>query len=354
MEIYKTIGVMSGTSLDGLDVAYCIFIYEEGIWTFQIAKAVTIQYDAGWKTRLASLQIKSSIELAKTNVDFGYFIGEQINKFKDSNKIKPDFIASHGHTIFHQPNKRFTLQIGDGNAIASATRLPVIFDFRSLDVALGGQGAPLVPIGDRLLFGNFDYCINLGGFANISFEKDNKRIAFDICPVNIVLNELAHRANEIFDEGGRMARQGKINEALLSELNALEYYQLKPPKSLGREWVEEIVFPIINKYNIHNLDLLKTFTEHIAVQISNTLIENHGDSLLLTGGGAYNTYLIERLKILSGKSIYIPEPTLIEYKEALIFAFLGLLRMRNEVNCLSSVTGAICDSSCGLVVNFTK
>jgi len=230
----------------------------------------------------------------------------------------------------------------------------VIYNFRSLDVALGGQGAPLVPIGDRLLFSNFDYCINLGGFANISFESENKRIAFDICPVNIVLNELALAENKTFDEGGKLAESGEINVSLLDELNKLDYYKMKAPKSLGREWVEKNIYPVLDKYTIPNLDLLATFTEHVAIQISNTVKEYSGTSILITGGGAYNTYLIDRLKSFSKISIHIPEPLLIEYKDALIFAFLGLLRLRNEINCLSSVTGASCDSSCGIVVNPLK
>ena len=264
---------MSGTSLDGLDIAYCIFIFEDGKWTYQITKATTIHYSAKWKIRLSTLQEKSALELTKTNVEYGYYIGDQVNKFIKENKFQPDFIASHGHTIFHQPNDRFTLQIGDGNAIAATTSLPVIYDFRSLDVALGGQGAPLVPIGDRLLFSNFDFCINLGGFANISFEKENQRIAFDICPVNIVLNELAIAENKSFDEGGKLAESGEVNITILAELNELKYYKMKAPKSLGREWVEENIFPIFSKYKVSNIDLLTTFTEHIAVQISNTIKE---------------------------------------------------------------------------------
>lgn len=351
MEIYKTIGVMSGTSLDGLDIAYCIFIFDDGKWTFQISKATTISYDDELKKNLVELPYSTAIELAKTDVDYGYYIGAQINKFIQGNKFQPDFIASHGHTIFHQPSEKYTLQIGDGNAIAAITGLPVIYNFRSLDVALGGQGAPLVPMGDKLLFEKYDFCLNLGGFANISLKKENQRIAFDICPVNIVLNELARSENMAFDESGKLARSGKVNLDLLNELNSLDYYKMSAPKSLGREWVEQTIFPLFKKYDISNIDLLSTYTEHTAVQLAKVLNENPGDSLLITGGGAYNSYLLERLKSLTNTSIHIPEPVLVEYKEALIFAFLGLLRLRNEINCLSSVTGAIRDSSCGAMVN---
>ncbi len=354
MEIYKTIGVMSGTSLDGLDIAYCIFIFDDGKWTFQISKATTIAYDEELKKNLVDLPESTAIDLAKTNVDFAYFIGAQINKFIQENKFQPDFIASHGHTIFHQPDEKYTLQIGDGNAIAATTGLTVIYDFRSLDVALGGQGAPLVPIGDHLLFSQYDFCLNLGGFANTSFEQDDRRIAFDICPVNIVLNELAQIENLAFDEGGNLAKKGKVNLELLNELNSLDFYRMPPPKSLGREWVENTIQPILKKYKISNLDLLATYTEHVAVQISEVLNENSGSSVLITGGGAYNTHLIDRLKSLTKTSVHIPEPSLVEYKEALVFALLGLLRLRNEVNCLSSVTGATRDSSCGVIANLNS
>jgi len=351
MEIYKTIGVMSGTSLDGLDIAYCIFIFDDGKWTFQISKATTISYDNELKKSLVDLPKSTSIDLAKTNVDFGYYIGAQINKFIQENKFQPDFIASHGHTVFHQPNEKYTLQIGDGNAIAATTGLPVIYDFRSLDMALGGQGAPLVPIGDRLLFDQYDFCLNLGGFANISLEKENRRIAFDICPVNIVLNELAKAENELFDNGGKLAESGNVNLELLNELNKLDFYKKNAPKSLGREWVEKNIYPLLKSYNISNIDLLSTYTEHAAIQLANVLNGNHGSSVLITGGGAFNSYLMNRLQSLVSTKIHIPEHSIVEYKEALVFAFLGLLRMRNEINCLSSVTGASRDSSCGLVTN---
>jgi len=281
--------------------------------------------------------------------EYGKYIGQQVLNFIEANKFKPDFIASHGHTIFHKPDEQLTLQIGDGNTIAAITGYPVVFDFRSLDVSLGGQGAPLVPIGDKLLFGEYDFCLNLGGFANISFEKNNQRMAFDICPVNFVLNHLAEKEHKSFDTDGELAKSGKVNPELLNELNLLAYYKLSSPKSLGREWVEEKVFPLLEKYNLSNIDLISTFTEHVAIQIARVIKNEKGNSLIITGGGAYNKYLIDRIKHHSNIRVLIPEALLVEYKEALVFAFLGLLRLRGEVNCLSSVTGASRDSSTGVL-----
>ncbi|MCF8369514.1 MAG: anhydro-N-acetylmuramic acid kinase [Bacteroidales bacterium] len=350
MEIYKVIGVMSGTSLDGLDIAYCLLIYDK-TWAFHIEKTKTIEYSEYWKNKFKSLIKGSSHELVLAHKEFGSYIGKQVAVFCSENKIIPDLIASHGHTIFHQPEKRLTFQLGDGNAIFSQTDIPVVYDFRTLDIALGGQGAPLVPIGDRLLFGQYDFCLNLGGFSNVSYEDNDVRVAFDICPVNIVLNQLSLTLNKPFDDGGHFAEAGKVNKGLLQNLNELEYYKLSHPKSLGREWVEKMVFPLFDKYNIETIDILSTFTDHIAIQISNILNSKPESSVIITGGGAYNRFLVKRIKEISLCKIHIPDQILIEFKEALVFAFLGVLKIRNEVNCLSSVTGARRDSSSGIVVS---
>ena len=340
---------MSGTSLDGVDLAYCHFKEQNKKWEYQIVKACTLPYDLNWKNKLSTAVYLSEIDLDKLHSEYGFYLGELIHLFIKKNKLKVDFIASHGHTIFHQPEKKYTLQIGEGGAIVSGTNLIVINDFRTSDVKMGGQGAPLVPIGDRLLFGDFDYCLNLGGFANISFEKDNKRIAFDICPANIVLNHYCHQNNLEFDNKGNNAKKGKVNSELLLELNALHYYHTEAPKSLGKEWVTEVVFPLIDKYRLSFFDILKTFSEHIAWQIADALSTSINQNVLVTGGGAYNNFLIERIKFHSSSKIHIPNRSLIEFKEALIFAFLGVLRFNNKINCLSSVTGAKKDSSSGII-----
>jgi anhydro-N-acetylmuramic acid kinase len=260
-----------------------------------------------------------------------------------------DFIASHGHTIFHQPNKKITFQIGDGSAIAAETGLPVVCDFRSLDVALNGQGAPLVPIGDRMLFNDFQYCLNLGGFANISFEKNNKRTAFDICPVNIILNFLSEITGSSFDNKGKIASSGKVDHALLSALNQKKYYKKNPPKSLGKEWVISEILPLLALDTISISDKLRTFCEHIADQITKVLPPDMPAKVLVTGGGAHNDFLVRLLKQKSKNEIILPDKKTIDYKEALIFSFLGVLRMRNEINCLKNVTGASKDNIGGAV-----
>ncbi|NOX47646.1 MAG: anhydro-N-acetylmuramic acid kinase [Chlorobi bacterium] len=346
MENHLVIGLMSGTSLDGLDIALCSFHYQDNNWSFKILDTKTQRYPDYWLNQLASIHNAGAEDLTRLHFEYGHFLGEQVKSFIKRTGQKPDFIASHGHTIFHRPEKEYTLQIGDGNAIAAVTGLPVVFDFRSKDVALGGQGAPLVPIGDKLLFPGYDSCINLGGIANISYESNNQRIAFDICPANQVLNSLSNQLEEPFDNNGEMASEGNLNLELFERLNALGYYESKPPKSLGKEWVDENIYPLLNLFSIPIKDKLRTFTEHIALQITNIINANRG-KVLITGGGAYNDFLIERIKASTSCQIEIPNNELIEFKEAMVFAFLGVLRKRNEINCLSSVTGASRNSCSG-------
>ncbi len=342
---------MSGTSLDGLDLAYCTFTHSEQGWQYAIVQAETIAYSKEWKNRLATIEKGTASDFALTDVEYGRLLGQLTREFVEKYALKPDFISSHGHTIFHQPGKRFTFQIGQGAAIAAETGIPVISDFRSLDVALGGQGAPLVPIGDRLLFSRFDFCLNLGGFANTSFESSGKRIAFDICPVNIVLNHLAGRCGKAYDPNGEMAAIGTISTSLLSKLNQLPYYQATAPKSLGKEWVLAHIYPLLDGSNLPLNDLLATFCEHVAQQIGLATKTEKPTRLLVTGGGAFNEYLIQRIQHHTTHEVIIPDPMTINFKEALIFAFLGVLRWRNEVNCLSSVTGATKDSSGGAIIH---
>ena len=258
----------------------------------------------------------------------------------------------HGHTILHQPQNGFTLQIGNLPKIAKIINEKVVCDFRVQDVQLGGQGAPLVPIGDRILFSEFDYCLNLGGFSNVSFEENGNRMAFDISPVNTVLNFYANKLGLDYDDKGKIARSGKVNSDLLNELNALDYYKKSFPKSLGFEFVKEVVLPLIEKHSIKAEDKMHTFTEHIAVQTNLALAEKNG-KMLITGGGAYNDFLIERMQFHLPKiEIFIPENKTLEFKEALIFALLGVLKLRNEINVLSSVTGAKSDHSSGIIYKY--
>lgn len=342
METYRVIGIMSGTSLDGIDIALCDFVLKNKKWTFNIVASQTTAYKSDIENKLRLATRTSGFELMMLHNELGNIIGESINEFITNNKIDKgsvNFISSHGHTIFHQPDKKITTQIGNGANISSITKLPVICDFRTVDISLNGNGAPLVPIGDQLLFPEFDFCLNLGGIANTSFEQNNKLIAFDICPINIVLNKLVNKINLNYDNGGELARGGKLNIDLLTELNQLDYYKISHPKSLGIEWIETNIFPLLEKYEITLEDKLNTFCEHIAIQIAK-VINDDSKKVLLTGGGSYNLYLIERIKHFTSSKVIIPNKTITEFKEALIFAFLGVLRHRNEVNCLVSVTGA--------------
>lgn len=349
---YRIIGLMSGTSLDGLDIAYCIFEQNGDTWDYSIKAAQTVKYNEVWSKRLATLHNLSAYELALANTEFGYLLAEEINRFIAAKKIGAvDLIASHGHTIFHQPEKNFTYQLGSGAAIAGRTGITTVCDFRTTDIALGGQGAPLVPMGDALLFPEYDYCLNIGGIANISFNAGKTGInyrAFDICPANMVLNELSKSIGKAYDEDGASAQSGNLNTQLLDELNNLGYYNTPGAKSLGREWVEATFFPVLNNFNIPVQDKLNTVCEHIAMQVTKHA-GRKGSKMLVTGGGAYNKWLIQRLKHYCAAEIVIPANEIIEYKEALIFAFLGLLRFEQKNNSLASVTGASADNAGGAV-----
>jgi anhydro-N-acetylmuramic acid kinase len=346
---YLVAGMMSGTSLDGMDLILSRFYKGTGHWRFTIEKALTIDYTGNWKERLehaAGLDAETFIMLHQ---EYGRFIGAGISQFLMEHGLSAELIASHGHTIFHQPGKGLTFQLGDGASVASQCNLTTVSDFRTLDVALGGQGAPLVPVGDELLFPQYRYCLNLGGFANISCNRDGKRIAWDICPVNIVLNTLARELGQDYDAFGKSGRQGLPNIDLISELNKLAFYSITGPKSLGREWVETMYMPVLSKFNIPLEDLMRSVYEHTAIQIGRCMNRPGEGEALVTGGGAFNTFLMERISEQTCIRLVIPDTQLVKFKEALIFAFLGLLRFRNETNCLASVTGAKKDSSSGII-----
>ena len=344
----RSIGLMSGTSVDGLDVCCATFDRRDGKWSFTIDCARGYPYPDSLKHQLgAEVQKMSALEFVTFHSAYGRFLGERVNDFMAEFGVRPDIIASHGSTVFHEPEKKVMFQIGDGAAIAAETGIPTVSDFRRLDIMLGGQGAPLVPIGDNLLFGDYDYCLNIGGFSNISFRQGDKRIAFDISPVNYVINRFTRKIGLEMDRDGVIASRGQVNQTLLDKLNALDYYARPWPKSLGREWVEKQVFPLLDSCGFSLEDILRTYYEHCAMQLARVTVP--GRSLLVTGGGAYNKFLIERMRALSGCDIVIPEPAIIEYKEALIFAFLGVLYMLDEPSCLRSVTGAAKDNIGGML-----
>ncbi len=341
------IGAMSGTSLDGLDLAACEFELIGGRWIFNIVEAETLPYSGEWINNLKNGQTFTGEEFLLLHNLYGKYLGKKIAEFLSKYKLSPQLIASHGHTLFHQPEKAFTFQIGNGAEIFAETGIQVVADFRTTDVALGGQGAPLVPVGDRLLFADYDYCLNLGGFANVSYDDAGRRIAFDNCPINFVLNVFANKKGLPFDNSGDLGRSGQLNKSLLTQLNQLDYYKMEAPKSLGREWVENTFNRVVGSYSISDIDKMRTVYEHAAIQIAKVFTPQ--SKVLITGGGAFNTFLIERIAYYSKAELVIPENKLINFKEALIFAFLGMLRSRGEINCLASVTGAKRDSSSGII-----
>ena len=349
-EKYKVIGVMSGTSLDGVDLAYIDFTIQNNKWGFEILQSETVPYTADWLNKLKIAVSFNNTALEKLNQDYTQYLGSIISNFIKKHNIKNlDAVCSHGHTVLHQPQKGLTLQIGNLAEISTDIDQTVVCDFRVQDVQLGGQGAPLVPIGDQMLFPQYDYCINLGGFSNVSFEQNGNRIAFDISPVNTVLNFYANQLDLDYDDKGELARKGTCNHSLLNELNRVKFYQRKHPKSLGFEFVKETIMPIMNSYSLPIVDFLNTFTEHVAMQIAMAL-PNKNATLFITGGGAYNDFLIERIQFhLPEIKITIPPAEILEFKEALIFALLGVLKLRQEINILSSVTGASKDHSSGFI-----
>lgn len=343
---YRVIGLMSGTSLDGVDIAF-VELKISKTWSFSLGPCETITYSNYWSDLLQNLHKKEPLFIKQIDLEYGKYLAEITHQFIHKNKLSVDLISSHGHTIFHEPKKGLTKQIGDGHIIAQKLKKNVVCDFRSLDVSLGGQGAPLVPIGDELLFSEYNYCLNLGGFSNISYQHNNERLAYDICPVNIVLNKLANRFGVAYDNEGKISKSGSVNNSLLYQLNALPYYSKSHPKSLGNEWVNKFIWPIIDPLNETTENLMRTFTEHIAMQIGEKLKKG---KCLTTGGGCHNLFLMERIQFFSNSKLIKPEDDIVNFKEALIFALLGVLKQREEINTLKSVTGSKRDSSGGTLI----
>jgi len=336
------IGVMSGTSLDGVDLALVRF--QDDSYNFELVKTTTVTFPNDLLMLLSNCRILSNNMLIELHHEWSKFVGDEIKKNFISKGLNPDYIASHGHTVFHEPKKGFTLQIGSISVLSKITNCNVIGDFRSLDVSKGGEGAPLVPIGDLLLFTDHNICLNLGGIANISVKTASGISAYDVCPCNLILNYLAQKKGLVYDKGGMFASKGAFNKELFEELNTIEYYSLSSNPSLGIEVIEEQFFPVIDKYDISIEDKLQTYCKHIAFQIEQ--ITPGKQTVLVSGGGAYNDFLIACFKE-AGLAIEIPSNSIIEFKEALIFAFLGLRKIEGKVNVLKEVTGAASDSIAG-------
>ncbi|HPB57200.1 MAG TPA: anhydro-N-acetylmuramic acid kinase [Bacteroidales bacterium] len=353
MQQYRfAIGLMSGTSLDGLDLAFCQFTENQGVYRYEVVAAEEVSYSDELRSRLGRAHQLSGFELMRLDQEFAQFCAQEVNRLIGKVGITPDFIASHGHTVFHAPELGFTTQIGNGGTLAGLTGIPVVCDFRSLDVALGGQGAPLVPIGDRLLFSEYDACLNLGGIANISFEDGAKRVAYDISLCNIPLNHYARQMGYPFDREGAIAEKGRIVSPLIIQLQKLKYYKKPYPKSLGREWFEQVFLPILEETGASPEDLMATITEHIASVIGANLPDQ--GKVLVTGGGAFNSFLMKRIAAHTQSEICLPDEQTIKFKEAIVFAFLGYLRWRQEDNTLASVTGATQDSAGGAIYWISK
>ena len=354
MKIYKIIGLMSGTSLDGLDLAYCHIWEKNGVWEFDIKETKSVKYSSEMLNTLKNAISLSAEKLIELHNTYGTYLGEQTSIFINDNKLDVDYIASHGHTTHHRPEMGLTFQVGSGQHLANVTGIKVIADFRTNDLALGGQGAPLVPIGDRMFFNEYDYCLNLGGISNVSFEVKDKRIAYDIGLANMILNYITRKVDLEYDEDGKLARSGNINTKMLAQLNNLKYYLLPHPKSIGYEWFLEEVVPIVEDNDDTIENLLHTSIHHICDKVAqqiNLNFKHNKQQLLVTGGGALNSFLIETLQQKLGDTtkVVVPEKIIIEFKEALVFALMGVLRVEQLTNVLSSVTGAKKDSSSGVL-----
>jgi anhydro-N-acetylmuramic acid kinase len=368
---YRAIGLMSGSSLDGLDIAFVEFVHNAGNWSYEIIAADCYEYNDAWKSRLQKATGLNALDYQLLHADYGHYLGKEVNRFIEENNLhfQVGLIASHGHTTFHVPQKKMTAQVGDGAAIAAETGLPVVSDLRALDIAFSGQGAPIVPIGEKLLLKDYDMYLNLGGIANISFNQAGSYVAYDICAANRVLNMIAAKEGKEYDAGGQMAALGNVHLGLLQKLDNLSYYRQPYPKSLANSFGVDEVYPLIHSFGLTHFDELRTYVAHLVQQVKSAVSNQQSATansqgfrvsdkpennakLLVTGGGAYNTFLMtcltETIQTL-GVEVVIPDTNLIQYKEALIMAFIGVLRWRQEYNVLSSVTGAQRDSIGGAV-----
>ena len=340
---------MSGTSLDGLDICFVSF-KKSNYSKYNIINSKTYSYNEKWIEKLKKSIFLNKQELKKIDIEYGTLISNYLKEFISEFSIdKIDLISSHGHTVFHEPNKGKTLQIGDGKTINKIVKTDVVCDFRTQDVKYKGQGAPLVPIGDLDLFSNYKFCLNLGGFSNVSIKDNNKIKAFDICPVNTVLNHYSKKMGYTFDQDGVLSKKGTVNLDLLNQLNQMSFYNKLGPKSLGIEFVKSKVIPLIDSHILNPKDILRTYIEHISDQISKSIGSYFNDRILISGGGTYNNTLIDSIKTKVKSKVIIPDSQIIDYKEALIFAYMGLLKSKEKINCLKSVTGAIKDHSSGKI-----
>ena len=354
-ETFRVLGLMSGTSLDGLDMSYAVYRRASGKWTYKLEKAVFIPYEVDMISMLRNAIHFSAQELLQLHVDYGKWLGIKCQDVIQDNKWEVDFISSHGHTVFHQPDKGLTFQAGSLQHIFNVVKTPIIGDFRTMDVAKGGQGAPFVPIGDKTLFSEYDICVNLGGISNLSYDFQGNRLAYDVGACNMLLSYILKDSEQDYDDKGAISRRGRIIQGFYDALNDLAYFSTSPPKSTGYEWFRKEVEPIVDNYRSSSLeDLLHTAVKHISYQLSRAFAQakNEGQ-VLLTGGGAKNDFLMEALRTQCGKDleVVVPEMDLVDFKEALIFGLMGAMRWVGEDNVIASVTGASSDSCSGVIIN---
>ncbi len=354
MQRYHVLGLMSGTSLDGLDLAYCHIWHTGKRWDYELRQCTTIAYDQKLRDQLKKAISLSQESHSALHLAYGKWLGLAAKKFIEKHKLQVDFIASHGHTSHHKPHEGFTFQLGDGQQLSNLSGHKVVCDFRTLDVALGGQGAPLVPVGDELLLPEYAFCLNLGGISNVSFKKEGIRYAYDIGMANMPLNYMSEKLGKKYDKDGRMAAAGTLHQSLLSQLDNLPYYTLPYPKSTGYEWFASDVIPLLEGCTASPEDILHTLVHHNCGQIAKAIKAQNpstGSWLLVTGGGALNAFFMRVLqeKIGTACNVKIPPKKFIAFKEALVFAFMGVLRVLEKTNVYRSVTGATKDSCSGLV-----
>lgn len=361
--VYRVIGTMSGSSLDGLDIAFVELQESFGRWTYTMRQSACYAYSGEWAEKLTKAKHLNGLDYQLLHTDYGHYTGQQIHRFIQENNIQyqVQLISCHGHTVFHSPEGRMTAQLGSGAAIAAETGINVVSDLRAMDIALGGQGAPIVPIGEKLMFGEYMYFLNLGGIANISLNLPDQYIAYDVCPANRVLNMLAKKAGVAYDDEGRLAEEGEVNDTVLGLLDELEYYRLPYPKSLSNDFGTDVIYPLIHHRSTHINEDLRTYVEHICQQVANAVARLQHDfsltgkpdqQMLITGGGAKNKFLVDRLRevlAVTGINVTVPSVELVDFKEAIIMALIGVLRWREEYNTLSSVTGASRNSIGGAV-----
>ncbi|TAD84805.1 MAG: anhydro-N-acetylmuramic acid kinase [Bacteroidetes bacterium] len=364
---YRAIGIMSGSSLDGLDVAYVEFDENRGQWTYDVVAAECMPYSPHWEEALRHATALSALDYLRLHVRYGHYLGEAVNQFiaRHGLEHRVQLIASHGHTSFHEPANQLTAQLGDGAAIAAVTGINVVSDLRAMDMALGGQGAPIVPMGEALLLSKYPLLLNLGGIANLTATMQaqpdgiSTTIAFDICPANRVLNMFAAAQGLPYDDGGKLAATGHLRDEVLSQLNGQPYYSQPFPKSLANQFGTDTIYPVLKAANLSVPDALRTMVEHVVVQTVRSVgrvVQKMGAhqprQVLVTGGGAANAFLIDRLTMglqPLGVEVVVPPAQLVEFKEAMVMALLGVMRWREENTVMHSVTGAARSSIGGAV-----